>query len=94
MRGMLPMGAQDEYRDPSGTVALAEVHVGPAWIGKLVSSLEQASGARVAFITRYGDALLPSSESVVQEGDLVHAVYSSKNRLSVESVFEIGPEDI
>ncbi len=94
MRGMLPMGAQDEYRDPSGTVALAEVHVGSAWVGKLVTSLERASGARIAFITRYGDAFLPTSESVVQEGDLVHAVYSSKNRLSVESVFETGPEEI
>ena len=46
------------------------------------------------FITRYGDAFLPTSESVVQEGDLVHAVYTSKNRLSVESVFETGPEEI
>ena len=94
MRQMLPMGAQDEYRDPSGTIALAEVHVGSAWIGHLVTSLERASGARVAFITRYGSALLPSDNSVVQEGDLVHAIYSSDNRLAVESAFETGPKEI
>ena len=94
MRRMLPMGAQDEYRDPSGTMALAEVHVGADWIGHRVTSLEAASGARVAFMTRYGEALLPDIDSVIQDGDLVHAVYSSSDRLTVESVFAAGPKEL
>ena len=93
MRRMLPLGAEDEYRDPSGTMALAEVHVGEAWIGRRVLSLERASGARVAFVTRYGSALLPNEETVVQDGDLLHAVYSVTDRQQVESVFESGPKE-
>ncbi len=91
MRRLLPLGAEDEYRDPSGTMALAEVHVGPRWIGQRVVALETSSGARVAFITRFGEPILPASDTVVQDGDLVHAVYAVSDRHRVESVFESGP---
>jgi trk system potassium uptake protein TrkA len=90
MRWMLPLGAQDEYRDPSGSVSLAEVHVGQSWLGKRASALEAASGARIAFITRYGTALIPDPETVLQEGDLVHATYVIDNRERVERIFEHG----
>ena len=93
MRRMLPLGAEDEYRDPSGGMALAEVHVGAAWLGQRVEALERASGARVAFITRYGDALLPDHDTVIQDGDLVHAVYAVADRQRVEGVFESGPRE-
>ena len=93
MRRMLPLGAQDEYRDPSGAMALAEVHVGPAWLGRRITSLEQASGARVAFVTRYGEPLLPDADTVIQDGDLVHAAYAVAERTRVEGVFESGPRE-
>ena len=88
LRRLLPMGASEEYRDPSGAIALAEVHVAPGWVGKRVSALEDASGARVAFITRFGDALIPAADAVIQEGDLVHATFLASERQQVESVFE------
>lgn len=90
MRGILPMGAQSEYRDPSGTVQLAEVHTGEFWVGKRATELEAASGARVAFVTRYGQAFLPDADTVIQEGDLVHALFSDEARQHVERVFETG----
>lgn len=88
MRGLLPLGAEEEYHDPSGTVALAEVHTGEAWIGRRTEDLEEASGARIAFVTRYGQAFLPNRETVIQDGDLVHALYTAESREHVESVFE------
>jgi trk system potassium uptake protein TrkA len=54
--------------------------------------LEAATGARIAFITRYGGALLPQSYTVLQDGDLIHALYAPGNRESVEAIFEHGPE--
>ena len=39
-----------------------------------MAALEDAAGARVAFLTRYGDGLLPTGDTVVQEGDLVHVI--------------------
>lgn len=90
MRWLLPMGAQEEYRDASGTVMLAEVHVGPTWIGHRVQELEAASRARVAFLTRYGEAVLPQEQTVVQDGDLVHALFAPNDRENVERIFEDG----
>jgi trk system potassium uptake protein TrkA len=92
MRRILPMGAQDEYRDPSGTITLAEVHVGALWLGRRASALEAASGARIAFVTRYGQGLIPDAETVIQDGDLVHAVFAIDARDRVERVFEHGED--
>jgi trk system potassium uptake protein TrkA len=94
MRRILPLGAEDEYRDQSGAIVLAEVHLGSGWLGQRATSLEPASGARVAFITRYGQALLPDAETVLQDGDLVHALFQAESRERVERVFEHGAEEI
>src|SRR5580765_9116218 len=32
LRRLLPAGAEEHWRDPSGTVVLAEVHLSPAWV--------------------------------------------------------------
>jgi len=92
MRRLLPLGAEDEYRDSTGTVVLAEVHVGLPWLGRRSSDLGLASGARIAFITRYGLPVLPDAETVLQEGDLVHCLFLADDRSRVEHVFEHGPE--
>ena len=47
----------------------------------------------MAFITRYGQAMIPDAETVLQEGDLVHALFSDESREHVERVFEQGPEE-
>ncbi len=93
MRGLLPLGAQDEYHDPSGVIALAEVHLGPHWIGHRAADVEAASGARISFITRYGQAFLPDHETVMQDGDLVHALFNTDAREHVEQVFANGIEE-
>jgi trk/ktr system potassium uptake protein len=74
LRRVLPSGAQALWRDPTGTIQLCEVHVDPSWIGHRVSELEEAGGVRVAFLTRFGAGQLPSSDTIVQEGDLVHVI--------------------
>ena len=93
LRRILPLGAQDEYRDPSGTVILAEVHLGEHWLGRRATELAAASGARTAFITRYGQALLPDHDTVLQEGDLVDSLFVAEARERVERIFEHGPEE-
>jgi trk system potassium uptake protein len=90
LRRLLPEGSHTEWIDPDGSVRLAEVHVGEFWIGRRVSELEAASGARVAFLTRFGRGLLPDSDTVVQEGDLVHVVMRVDDSPSVAEVFERG----
>lgn len=92
IRRLLPHGAEPEWRDPSGTVRLAEVPVHTAWVGERVSRLEHASGGRVAFLTRLGEGLLPVEDTVLQDGDVVHVVMRDHDADAVESVFRSRPE--
>lgn len=92
MRRLLPEGADTEWVDPSGTVRLAEVHAAKDWIGQPVTAVEESSGARVAFLTRYGDGLLPSADTVIQEGDLIHVVMRVDDTARVVHALENPPE--
>jgi trk system potassium uptake protein TrkA len=93
LRRLLPSGAEPLWQDPSGTVQLAEVAFAPGWVGRRVSELEEASGARVAFVTRLGEGVLPSPQMVVQEGDLVQVMLRRADQATVEAAFAKGPEE-
>ena len=86
MRRLLPHGTEPEWRDPSGTVRLAEVVVDLAWIGERVSMLEDVSGGRIAFLTRFGEGLLPGPDTVLQDGDIVHMVMLDADADRVDAV--------
>jgi trk system potassium uptake protein TrkA len=93
LRRLLPAGAEPLWRDPSGTMQLAEVHVDTAWVGQRVSTIEDAAGVRVVFLTRLGEGLLPVEDTVLQEGDLVHVIMREADTAAVEAVFAKGPEE-
>lgn len=93
MRRLLPSGAEPLWRDPSGGVQLAEVHTSPAWIGHKISRLQEETGVRVAFLTRLGEAVLPTSQTVLQEGDLVHVMMRTEEIAKVEAACSQGPEE-
>ncbi|MBW5484618.1 potassium channel family protein [Streptomyces bambusae] len=93
LRRLLPSGAEPLWRDPSGAVQLAEVHASPAWIGHKVSRIQDETGVRVAFLTRLGEAMLPTSQTVLQEGDLVHVMMRTDEIDKVEAAFAEGPEE-
>ncbi len=91
IRRLLPEGAAEEWRDPSGAVVLAEVAYSPLWVGHRISRLETESGARVALLTRLGEGLLPHTDSVLQEGDLVHVCMTADRVDVVTAVLAAGP---
>ena len=84
-RRLLPQGAYEEYRDPSDHIVLAEVSVHESWYGHAVADLETATGARVAFLTRLGNGLLPEPGMVLQDADLVHILSPAGQLASVEA---------
>lgn len=84
MRGLLPLGAQEEFVDATGEMTLAEVHLADSWFGRSYRDLEVGAAARVAFITRYGKPFLPDAQTVLQQGDLVHLIFASRRRQEVE----------
>ncbi len=92
MRALLPSGASEEFIDPTGTMVLAEVHMGTSWWGRTAQQLELATQARIAFITRYGEAFVPNADTVLQEQDLVHLLFHPKDRALVEGICEKGTQ--
>ena len=60
------------WRDPTGTVAVAELDLNEGWVGYRVTALEEATGARVAFLIRFGAGVLPEAKTVIQAGDQVY----------------------
>jgi trk system potassium uptake protein TrkA len=92
LRRMLPMGTTDEYRDASGQIQLAQVDVHAGWVGRPLRALEEASGARVAYLTRYGDGVLPTAGSVLQESDTVHLLLRVEDAPAVERVLTSPPK--
>lgn len=90
-RRLLPAGAISEFRDPSGAVSLAEIQVHVGWVGRRMTALEAASKARVAFLTRLGEGLVPGPDTLYQEGDLVHFVLRHDQLTSVEQRMAVAP---
>jgi trk system potassium uptake protein TrkA len=90
-RRLLPVGATPEYRDVSGSLVLAEVRVHLGWVGRRLETLEAASGARVAYLTRLGDGVVPGPDTVSQEGDLVHVIVREADAPSIERVLAAAP---
>lgn len=92
LRRLLPMDAREEWTDASGTIALAEMEVHPAWYGRLVHALQDATDARIAFLTRLGVALLPTRQTVLQDGDIIHVLLRRDDEARVQETFRTAPE--
>jgi trk/ktr system potassium uptake protein len=74
LRRLLPEGSEPLWRDPTGAIVLAEVAYSQDWVGEKVQALEDAARARVAFISRLGEAMLPGPGTVLQEGDVPYVI--------------------
>ncbi|HEX6875342.1 MAG TPA: TrkA family potassium uptake protein [Nocardioidaceae bacterium] len=92
LRRILPAGAEPDFRDPSGTVRVDALRATEAWVGHRTVDLQLQSSSRIAWIDRLGEGMLPTRESVIQEGDVLHLVMREENADRVYSVFENGPE--
>ena len=92
LRRLLPVGAEPDFRDPSGTIRVDSVTVNERWIGQRTVALQEQSGARIAWIDRLGEGMIPTRESVLQENDVLHLVMREQAAESVYEVIDRGPE--
>ena len=93
LRTLLPDGVAAAWRDPSGNVALLQLPLNERWCGHSVRELEQATEARVAFIMRFGNGVLPNSKTVIQADDVVYVAARSGTVSDVTSVATRAPEE-
>ena len=81
------------WRDPTSTVSIIEVSIHTGWIGRQVRSLEGATGARVAFVVRFGTGVLPTPSMALQDGDQVFLLVTDEITATVRNVTGATPEE-
>jgi trk system potassium uptake protein TrkA len=75
LRELLAVKVTELWREPTGKVLLMRLSITETWVGHKLADLEVASGARAAWLVRFGEAQLPTPGTVLQDGDqLVVAV--------------------
>lgn len=74
LRHVAPIGAAEDWHDPSGSVTLAEVAYHESWVGLTIKKISDETNANIAIITRYGKAVMPDENSVLQDGDAIHVL--------------------
>jgi trk system potassium uptake protein TrkA len=93
IRRLLPVAGAPEYRDPSGTLLIAQVRVHLGWVGRRMAALEQVSHGRVAYLTRLGEGIVPGPDTVYQEGDLLHLVVREADSPAAEAALVAAPAE-
>ncbi len=88
---LLPGGSEAEYTDPDVDVVMRRLPFNDAWIGRRVSELESASGARIAYISRFGAAVLPDASTILQAGDDLHFLMADELSREVIKVVSHAP---
>jgi trk system potassium uptake protein TrkA len=68
---LVPDSVVEVFRDPTSAVSIVEAPLHRDWVGKTLKSLEEATGARVAYLMRFGIGSLATPSTVLQDGDQV-----------------------
>lgn len=92
LRLLVPEGNFEVFRDPTSTISIIEVPFHPDWIGQRLRRLEEATGARAAYLTRFGIAALPTASTVLQDGDQLFMLVTDDIAATVTAVAGSAPE--
>ncbi|GAA1045905.1 MULTISPECIES: potassium channel family protein [Rothia] len=92
LRRILPEQAMaGDFREASGRLILAELQLNDEWAGHALTDIEEAAGVRIAYVTRFGEGILPSAQSSYQQGDVVHAMMRIEDINEISSVLASPP---
>jgi trk system potassium uptake protein TrkA len=87
VRHLVPEGTIEVFRDPTSAVSIVEAPLHRDWVGRTIKSLEEATGARVAYLMRFGIGSLATPSAVLQDGDQVFMLVTDD---IVEGVLEVA----
>ena len=91
LRRLLPEGSEPVWRDASGEVHLLQVWVHDGWVGRRLRDLSTAARAPIPFLVRLGKGLVPDSETVFQDGDLIFVGCETERTSDIETLFATAP---
>jgi trk system potassium uptake protein TrkA len=92
LRELLSVKVSELWREPTGKVLLMRLTVTEGWVGRKLTQLEAASGARAAWLVRFGEAQLPTPGTVLQDGDQLVVAVTDDIVARVNDALEGGHE--
>lgn len=93
LRHLINLGPHYDYTDESVGISIIGVDVDEGWYGLTVDNVEQATSARVAYITRLARGMLPTSATVLQDGDRLYMAVNTDHASSVQHTLVRPPEE-
>jgi trk system potassium uptake protein TrkA len=94
LRRILPeQTINGDFRETSGRLILAELALADAWLGRSLRSIEAASGVRIAYVTRFGEGILPTAETSYQQGDTLHAMMRTTATDEITRILAAAPKE-
>jgi len=94
VRLLIPDGNQEVWRDPTSSVAIVEIPYHTGWVSQPVRALEEATGARVAYLMRFGLGTLPTPSTLLQDGDQVFVLVTDEMAAGVTKAAASPPEGV
>jgi trk system potassium uptake protein len=91
LKNILGGTIDEEWRDPTGQVVMLHVNLAEGWVGSKLSSFEEATGCRIALISRFGKGELPTPHSVLQAGDELHVTATDDIADTIRAAAAGGP---
>lgn len=84
LRKLINLGPHIEYINSTYNMTLFYVDIHPSWYGISCENLEQAVAARLAFIGRDDESILPDSDTVLQDGDNVYLIAAAERTKEIQ----------
>ncbi|WP_235996880.1 potassium channel family protein [Aestuariimicrobium ganziense] len=91
LRRLLPEGSEPVWRDPAGLVRLVQMHTHHDWVGRKVHAIQSQVGTPLPFVVRFGKGVVPDSDTILQDGDLLFVACSTERVSELEAIFARPP---
>ncbi len=94
MRRLLPEGSLPVWRDPSGEARLLQMAVHTGWVNRRIVDIAAASGCVIPFVSQAGRGMVPTPNTVLQDGDLVFVACELEETSNVELILGNPPKGV
>ncbi|MCI6573736.1 MAG: TrkA family potassium uptake protein [Arcanobacterium sp.] len=86
MRKLIALGPHVQYVDSAFKIALITADLDSSWYGHTIGDIEHATQARVAYIGRQAQPVIPSGSLIVQDGDEIHLCAASDRVMAIQKI--------
>lgn len=91
LRWLLPRDAHVSWTHPTGTVCLVTAQPSPEWYGLPLPVVEELTGARVVFVSRFGHPTVATPDLLVQEDDELYFAEEGTHSQRLRDILTAAP---